>query len=126
MNNHLADEGIHLINGFHTAGFRHVIGTLWEVKDEICVDMARITYQGMAQNGMTDEAVSRGLHEASRELRDRWLTLAGTDRRAIGISHVGTDERERVDVEELEETGFDSLARYNNILLLLLWLLIDR
>ncbi|KAF5588766.1 tetratricopeptide-like helical [Fusarium pseudocircinatum] len=105
------NEGIHLINGFHTAGFRHVIGTLWEVKDEICVDMARITYQGMAQNGMTDEAVSRGLYEASRELRDRWLTLAGTDRRAIGISHVGTDERERVDVEELEETGLDRSSR---------------
>ncbi|KAK2134077.1 CHAT domain-containing protein [Fusarium oxysporum II5] len=79
-----ADEGIHLINGFHTAGFRHVIGTLWEVKDEICVDMARITYEGMMQNGMTDEAVSRGLHEASRELRDRCLTMARTDHRTIG------------------------------------------
>ncbi|QKD48592.2 uncharacterized protein FOBCDRAFT_236235 [Fusarium oxysporum Fo47] len=82
--NDLADEGIHLINGFHTAGFRHVIGTLWEVKDEICVDMARITYEGMMQNGMTDEAVSRGLHKASRELRDRWLTMSGTDHRTIG------------------------------------------
>ncbi|EGU73266.1 hypothetical protein FOXB_16222 [Fusarium oxysporum f. sp. conglutinans Fo5176] len=86
--NDLADEGIHLINGFHTAGFRHVIGTLWEVKDEICVDMARITYEGMMQNGMTDEAVSRGLHKASRELRDRWLTMAGTDYRTIGSLQV--------------------------------------
>ncbi|KAF5246468.1 hypothetical protein FANTH_6840 [Fusarium anthophilum] len=110
-NNHLADEGIHLINGFHTAGFRHVIGTLWEVKDEICVDMARITYEGMVQNGMTDEAVSRGLHEASRELRDRWLTLAGTDHRTIGISQVGTIRSERGDVEELEGTALDGFSR---------------
>ncbi|KAH7211381.1 hypothetical protein DER44DRAFT_807375 [Fusarium oxysporum] len=82
--NDLADEGIHLMNGFHTAGFRHVIGTSWEVKDEICVDMARITYEVMMQNGMPDEAVSRGLHEASRELRDRCLTMARTDHRTIG------------------------------------------
>ncbi|KAF4502349.1 30S ribosomal S17P [Fusarium agapanthi] len=110
-NNHLAVEGIHLINGFHTAGFRHVIGTLWEVKDEICVDMARITHEGMVQNGMTDETVSRGLHEASRELRDRWLTLAGTDHRTIRFSEVGTNESDRGDVEELEGTGLDGFLR---------------
>ncbi|KAF5680750.1 30S ribosomal S17P protein [Fusarium denticulatum] len=90
--NDLVDEGIHLINGFHRAGFRHVIGTLWEVKDDICVDMARITYEGMMQNGATDEAVSRGLHEASRELRDGWVTLAGTDDRKITSSRVGAVE----------------------------------
>jgi CHAT domain-containing protein len=27
----LADEGIHLISAFQLAGFRHVVGTLWEV-----------------------------------------------------------------------------------------------
>ncbi|SCO80743.1 uncharacterized protein FRV6_04956 [Fusarium oxysporum] len=109
--NDLADEGIHLINGFHTAGFRHVIGTLWEVKDEICVDMARITYEGMMQNGMTDEAVSRGLHKASRELRDRWLTMAGTDYRTIGSLQVRAGEIERGDVEELEGRGLDGFSR---------------
>ncbi|KAG5804799.1 hypothetical protein H9Q74_002634 [Fusarium xylarioides] len=110
-NNHLADEGIHLINGFHTAGFRHVIGTLWEVKDEICVDMARIAYEGMMQNGMTDEEVSHGLHQASRELRDRWLTLAATDDRTIRSSQGGSGESETGDGEELEGRGLDGFSR---------------
>ncbi|KAH6869055.1 CHAT domain-containing protein [Thelonectria olida] len=69
----LSDEAIHLITGFQLAGFRHVIGTLWEVKDELCVDMARITYEELRDKALTDESVSWGLHKAARELRDRWL-----------------------------------------------------
>ncbi|CAH0051566.1 unnamed protein product [Clonostachys solani] len=67
------DESIHLISAFQLAGFRHVIGTLWEVNDEMCVDMARLTYEGIRDGGMTDDSVCRGLHHASRELRDLWL-----------------------------------------------------
>ncbi|KAL3431623.1 hypothetical protein BDV09DRAFT_206503 [Aspergillus tetrazonus] len=44
------------------AGFRHVIGTLWNVNDEICVDMARITYTEIGNGNMNDES-----------MRDRWL-----------------------------------------------------
>ncbi|KAL5319062.1 hypothetical protein ACEPPN_014132 [Leptodophora sp. 'Broadleaf-Isolate-01'] len=69
------DESIHLISAFQLAGFRHVVGTLWEVKDELCVDMARITYEGMRDGGMTDESVCRGLHQASRMLRNQYLTV---------------------------------------------------
>lgn len=46
---------------------------LYEVDDEICVDIAKITYEGMRDGGMTDESVSRGLHNATREIRDRWV-----------------------------------------------------
>jgi hypothetical protein len=67
------DESIHLISAFQLAGFRHVIGTLWEVRDELSVDMARITYKGISDGAMTDESVCRGLHHASRTLRDRFL-----------------------------------------------------
>ncbi|PMD61249.1 uncharacterized protein K444DRAFT_611504 [Hyaloscypha bicolor E] len=67
------DENIHLISACQLAGFRHVIGTLWEVNDELCVDMARVTYEGMRDGGMTDDSVCRGLHKAIRELRDQWL-----------------------------------------------------
>ncbi|KAM5342202.1 hypothetical protein ACJ41O_015233 [Fusarium nematophilum] len=35
------DESIHLVSACQLAGFRHVIGTLWEVNDEICVDVAK-------------------------------------------------------------------------------------
>jgi tetratricopeptide (TPR) repeat protein len=110
-NNDLADEGIHLINGFHTAGFRHVIGTLWEVKDEICVDMARITYEGIMQNGMTDKAVSQGLHNASRELRDRWVTMASADHRTVGSLQARGGENERGDGGENERRGHEGFSR---------------
>lgn len=39
------------------AGFRHVIGTLWNITDETCLDMGPMTYKGMRDSGMTNEAV---------------------------------------------------------------------
>lgn len=80
-----ADESMHLINACQLAGFRHVIGTLWEVSDEGCVDMARRTYEGLRDGGgLTDESVARALHQGTIELRDRWLSSrsdAGLDRK---------------------------------------------
>jgi tetratricopeptide (TPR) repeat protein len=76
------DESIHLITACQLAGFRHVIGTLWEVRDEMCVDIAKITYEGIRDGGMTDESVCRGLHNAIRQLRDRWLSVPVETRRA--------------------------------------------
>ncbi|KAH6984501.1 CHAT domain-containing protein [Ilyonectria sp. MPI-CAGE-AT-0026] len=68
------DESMHLISACQLAGFRHVIGTFWEVNDKTCVDMAKFTYQGMKEDrGVTDESVCRGLHRAALKLRDRWL-----------------------------------------------------
>ncbi|KAH8736103.1 CHAT domain-containing protein [Ilyonectria robusta] len=69
------DESIHLISGCQLAGFRHVIGTLWEVNDESCVEMAKLTYEGIRNGGLTDESVCQGLHAACRELRDQWLAI---------------------------------------------------
>jgi tetratricopeptide (TPR) repeat protein len=66
----LADEGIHLISAFQLAGFRHVVGTLWEVSDKHCVSLARVLYETMRDEGMTDMAVCRGLHRGVRALRD--------------------------------------------------------
>ncbi|KAL8364968.1 hypothetical protein RB595_003992 [Gaeumannomyces hyphopodioides] len=66
----LADEGIHLVSAFQLAGFRHVVGTLWGVSDEHCVDVARVLYETLRDEGMTDAAVCRGLHRAVRTLRD--------------------------------------------------------
>uniref|UniRef100_A0A0D2Y6C8 CHAT domain-containing protein n=2 Tax=Fusarium oxysporum TaxID=5507 RepID=A0A0D2Y6C8_FUSOF len=70
-NERFFDESIHLISAFQLAGFRHVIGTLWEVNDRLCVDMARITYEEIRDSGMTDKSVCLGLHKAARELRRR-------------------------------------------------------
>ncbi|KAF2804435.1 uncharacterized protein BDZ99DRAFT_511648 [Mytilinidion resinicola] len=66
----LVDEGIHLASAFQLAGFRHVIGTLWEVSDIHCVDVARVVYETIRDEGMTDVAICRGLHQAVRALRD--------------------------------------------------------
>ncbi|KAK4169546.1 CHAT domain-containing protein [Cladorrhinum sp. PSN259] len=66
----LADEGIHLVSAFQLAGFRHVVGTLWEVSDMHCVNVAEVLYGTMVNKGMTDTAVCLGLHLAVRALRD--------------------------------------------------------
>ncbi|RYP58987.1 hypothetical protein DL771_011041 [Monosporascus sp. 5C6A] len=63
------------------AGFRHVIGTLWSVDDRLCVDMARITYGVLRDEGISDKAVSGGLHRATRELRDQWVQDVDATRR---------------------------------------------
>ncbi|KAF6810098.1 TPR domain-containing protein [Colletotrichum sojae] len=79
-NEQLLDENIHLANAFQLAGFRHVIGTLWEVDDELCADMARLTYEFIVNQSITDDSVSRGLHHATRQLRDRWARRSGASR----------------------------------------------
>lgn len=35
--------------------------------------MARLTYERLQRDGMTDAAVCRGLHEAMRHMRQQWL-----------------------------------------------------
>ena len=98
-NERLFDENIHLISACQLVGFRHVIGTLWEVNDEICVDMARTVYEGMRDGGMTDLSVCWGLHRASRELRDRWLGSSVKDKRvgAVVDRHVLRVEVDQAD-----------------------------
>jgi len=70
----LIDEGLHLIAACQLAGFQHVVGTLWEVNDSSCVDVATITYKLMQEQNISDESVSQGLHHASRRLRDQWVS----------------------------------------------------
>lgn len=96
------DESTHLISGFQLAGFRHVVGTLWEVNDEHCVDIARITYEGIRDGKMTDKSVSQGLHRATRTLRDRWLGL--------GTEYKGTKRR----FSEVERSWAGDLGVANN------------
>ncbi|TVY61860.1 hypothetical protein Focb16_v013023 [Fusarium oxysporum f. sp. cubense] len=69
----LADESLHLTSAFQLTGFRHVIGTLWEVDDALCVDMAQMTYKVLGESGFHDGSVSQALHQATCILRDKWL-----------------------------------------------------
>ncbi|KAF8534365.1 CHAT domain-containing protein [Trichophaea hybrida] len=90
----LLDEGIHLMSACQLAGFRHVIGSLWEVSDKHCVDAAKDVYNTMIQAGMSDESVSLGLHNAVLNLR------GGRDR--TGMTREARDAR-LIENEESEE-----------------------
>lgn len=67
------DESIHLVGAFQLAGFRNVVGALWEVDDELCVSIASLFYEFVQKNGLCDESISGGLAFASRSLRDEWV-----------------------------------------------------
>jgi len=109
----LVDEGIHLVSAFQLAGFRHVVGTLWEVSDQHCVDVARVVYETMRDEGMTDMAVCRGLHRAIRALRngDIEAMLARRENSPAGSA----DVYNRTDVveasSEMAEDGVETSIR---------------
>ncbi|KAK4068324.1 hypothetical protein Purlil1_13827 [Purpureocillium lilacinum] len=109
----LVDEGIHLASAFQLSGFRHVVGTLWEVSDQHCVDVARVLYETMRDEGMTDAAVCRGLHRAVRALRNGDMDAGSTSR---GNSPAGSaDVYNRTDVvaatSEMAEDGAQTSIR---------------
>ncbi|KAK4213174.1 CHAT domain-containing protein [Rhypophila decipiens] len=110
----LVDESVHVVGACHLAGFRHVIGTLWEVRDESCVDVARLVYQGLRDGGMSDESVCVGLHYALRELRRRWVDgWKGPD----VTSEAPEDGEERVAKLKLKGGGGGSAGRADSELL---------
>ncbi|KAL8296254.1 hypothetical protein RB600_001640 [Gaeumannomyces tritici] len=95
----LADEGIHLVSAFQLAGFRHVVGTLWEVSDKHCVDVARVLYETLRDEGMTDAAVCRGLHRAVRALRDGRVEKEGEIKKEGKVKKEGEIEEGEVKEE---------------------------
>ncbi|XEV01596.1 hypothetical protein FSHL1_006883 [Fusarium sambucinum] len=70
----LADESIHLLTACQLAGFRHLIGSLWQLYDDDCVKMAETVYHNLASRGMTDHSVCAALHDACVQFRDEWVT----------------------------------------------------
>ncbi|KJZ70857.1 hypothetical protein HIM_09771 [Hirsutella minnesotensis 3608] len=92
----LVDEGIHLVNAFQLAGFQHVVGTLWKVLDNYCVDVARMLYETLRDEGLTDVAVCRGLHRALRALRDEGIKKEGEPRDAtmVDLGKQSPDKKE--------------------------------
>lgn len=102
------DESVHLISASQLVGFRHVIGTLWEVNDELCVGVAKTVYEVVRDEGMSNMSVCRGLHQAILEFRNHWLDVQGgsrgTSRRTStgGRAGGGVDSHAR-DVSVYEE-----------------------
>ncbi|KAI1370096.1 CHAT domain-containing protein [Hypoxylon crocopeplum] len=81
----LVDEAVHLIGALQLAGFRHVVGTLWEVSDSHCVEVTKVLYETLRSEGLTDIAVCRGLHLAVKKLRDEAVEREGWWRDAEGV-----------------------------------------
>lgn len=90
------DEVIHLVSAFQLADFRHVVGTLWEVLDQHCIAVARVLYKTIRDEGMTDMAIIRGLHQAVRALRDEEIE-AVRDRRDVTVLDDLDDEVRKPD-----------------------------
>jgi hypothetical protein len=67
----LADEAIHLGGTFQLAGYRHVVGTLWPMKNTLTADrIAAAVHEAIAGSGGV-AATAAALHRATRQQRDR-------------------------------------------------------
>lgn len=64
----VVDEMIHFGSAFQIAGFRHVVGTLWQVKDAMAARAAELFYD---QVGSTEDRAPRALHDTVLRLRER-------------------------------------------------------
>ncbi|MFD4322850.1 CHAT domain-containing protein, partial [Streptomyces sp. NPDC058548] len=79
----LVDEAIHLTSGFQLAGFRHVVGTLWEIDDAVAVRVADGFYDALQQapEALGSGATAHALHHAVRAVRDGQDLRKPLDRR---------------------------------------------
>ncbi|MFD8980066.1 CHAT domain-containing protein [Streptomyces sp. NPDC059564] len=73
----LIDEAIHLTSAFQLAGFPHVIGTLWEINDEVASSMAADFYAGLGRitnqhSDLDTDAAACALHHTVRKVRDQY------------------------------------------------------
>lgn len=71
-NKSLTGEGVHLMAAFQLTGFRHVIGTLWDVDDQVCVEAATLIHNYVRTHDRSDDSVSEALHFAVKKLRAEW------------------------------------------------------
>ena len=68
----LADEAITLATAFGLAGYRHVIGTLWSISDELASDIAERVYAALTQpdrSGIQADKTAAALDAAVLEAR---------------------------------------------------------
>lgn len=113
----LFNENLHLISACHLAGFRHVLGTLWEVYDEVCVDITTTIYQEIRDSNIEDGSVCRGLHKAIRKMRNSWLgALSRTTARKVRGGLESLFLRERVQVEEDESFASGNIRSARDVL----------
>lgn len=104
----LVDESMHLITAFKTAGFRHAVGSLWEINDDTSAKMATGLYEELSERIMSDAAVANALHNTTRKLRDEWARSV-TKSTYSQTTHITGHEELPRDVE-LDEDNFGGLS----------------
>lgn len=68
----LADEALHPAGALHLAGFRHVVGTLWDVEDGTAARIAAAVYRGLGVPRPDPGRAAGAVHAAVLEFRDRY------------------------------------------------------
>ncbi|MEW2623781.1 CHAT domain-containing tetratricopeptide repeat protein [Streptomyces sp. NPDC048106] len=73
-NTDIMDEGIQLTSAFQLAGFRHVIGTLWEIDDAVAEQAAASFYDLLSNEsgGLETTRSAEALHQMVLKLRDQY------------------------------------------------------
>ncbi|MFI1051729.1 CHAT domain-containing protein [Streptomyces griseoruber] len=80
----LQEEAVHLAGALQMAGFRHVIGTLWAVRDPIAATVSEQVYDRLAASGrLSTHRTAHALHEAVRRIRE-----AAPDQPQLWASHI--------------------------------------
>uniref|UniRef100_L2G9W7 TPR domain-containing protein n=1 Tax=Colletotrichum fructicola (strain Nara gc5) TaxID=1213859 RepID=L2G9W7_COLFN len=67
-----ADEALHIVSAFQVAGFGHAIGSLWSADDETCIQVAKLFYEYLAQDGRrnaTNRVIAEALRYATQKVR---------------------------------------------------------
>ncbi|QLH25940.1 CHAT domain-containing protein [Streptomyces sp. Rer75] len=72
---HMTDEAVHISAAFQLAGFPHVIGTLWTIKDRAAPKMARAIYTDLLHRPQHDRDIAQVVHRAAHRMRQAYPRL---------------------------------------------------
>jgi hypothetical protein len=66
------------VSGFLVAGFPHVVGFLWCLSDEVCVELTRGFYSflfGQEESAWQDKQMAAAVREAVMEVRAKHMKM---------------------------------------------------
>ncbi|KQX65031.1 CHAT domain-containing protein [Streptomyces sp. Root1310] len=87
----LVDEAVHITGAFQLAGFRHVVGTLWPVGDELAPEMATAFYAALAGEAPADTGAAGAVRAAAAAGPAGADPRAEDDRVALALHATVTD-----------------------------------
>ncbi|WBB78084.1 CHAT domain-containing protein [Micromonospora sp. WMMD882] len=67
-----SDEPVHLASALQLAGYRHVVGTLWNVLDQAAAQLTEEFYAAFTRYGQDSRQAAQALDDAIRTLRHRF------------------------------------------------------